>query len=346
MTTSGDQVIKTRIEYSETFRFNLWLALLEDMDFLGKGYRAYHSHMFESFKKWHAQGVEFQNARGGTLNLDALKTDDLYGFLGKKNQLPKGPKRKIENKKIAVIDAFFQRKYPTSSASFESGVDPVEVASSITSFLSSTEGDEHSANFVQDTVESLDGVLIHNPNVADDLELMLRMGGKNEWGIPVFILNKGPNRQSLVVHKVVLVPQTRYFETYFLDDDDYQPTLFSRLQKLPEVDLAELEVWSGVGVVTPLNTFNPLVQVDCVLRERESKQSHVSSLQVHGKRDQDSGVFKTPLTARTSMDANRSGDFFFVKDLAAFDALVPQPVHTRAFIEDVFSLKRSLGQGV
>ena len=66
---SKEPVIRTRTDYHPSYRFRLWVALVEDMDLLGMEYRAYHSHISESFRAWEAQGTEFRNAKDKKLNL-------------------------------------------------------------------------------------------------------------------------------------------------------------------------------------------------------------------------------------------------------------------------------------
>ena len=111
--------IITDTDYSPQYRFRLWIALVDDMDFLGMGYRAYHSHIMRSCQEFQKTGYEFLHPRGFELNLSQLMPDDLYGFLGKSSEHPTGPARNIKVNKFAVLDAFFKVKFPERAAAFK-----------------------------------------------------------------------------------------------------------------------------------------------------------------------------------------------------------------------------------
>lgn len=74
---STNEIIETRADYTQPYRFQLWVALVEDMSLLGMGYRAYYSHVFECFRSWQSQGISFVNHKGKPLFLDALNADDV-----------------------------------------------------------------------------------------------------------------------------------------------------------------------------------------------------------------------------------------------------------------------------
>lgn len=338
------EIIKTKIEYSESFRLRVWSVLTEDMELLGKGYRAYYTHIFENFRVWETSETEFQNARGGKLNLDALKADDLYGFLGKKNQPPEGPKRKIEVSKMAVLDAFFQKKYASTARSFESGSHPIEQASVLTSFFS-REDDTLPKGGIGTIVEALDGVFLqHLPFPDEEVAKMLDNVGTPAWGIPVFMINTSASNRFVVVHKAYLPLKEGYFKDHLWDDPDQSPTLRTRLSRIEADEFSDAQIWSGIGNVLPLEFDNPVVALDCMLRDRADQQPHLTSLKIFGLDTRENGgLFTAPDTALTVLSGNRHGHFGFCKDLDFFETVKPKTVYTEKFINHVFELKKALG---
>ncbi len=352
----SEKTIRTRIDYSDAQRFQIWSAIIEDMDLLGKGYRAYHTHIFESFKKWEAQAIEFQNPKGKSLFLDALKADDLYGFIGRKNQLPKGPKRKLEASKIAVLDAFLKAKFPKISSLPPSGEPPVahaQMADAFNGLLNQGDSKNHDLTRI---VEALDGIFIHSPFFADEeLERMVFHMGEPGWGFPLIMVNSRPRSSYCVVHKVFLPIRSEYFEKYAIDSDywenDYHdPEDRDLAQKIrARIDTKnqnlndEIEVWSGAGVVVPHDYANPMVTLECILKHRLSGEPDISSLLIPSDYEKLGDPFTMPENATTELPNGRQGVFGFGKSREHFDKVAPRRMFTSDFRDAIFDLKQKLG---
>ncbi|NCO04093.1 MAG: hypothetical protein GW903_07885 [Alphaproteobacteria bacterium] len=353
----AERRISTETEYTDAHRFRIWSSIVDDMDLLGKGYRAYHTHIFESFRKWEAQGIEFFNPKGKSLYLDALKADDLYGFLGRKEQLPTGPKRKIETSKVAVLDAFLRAKFPKLLVSNPSGEAPVahaQMAEALYGLMGKSASNNES---LCRTVKALDGVFIHSPFFPDqELERMVNHMGKPGWGIPLIIVNGRPHSGYCVIHKVFMPIRSEYFKNHTIDgehwdsEDDYIPgiddkipTLRMRMDSKNKTGDIAMETWSGIGVVIPHDDGNPMVTLQCHLKCQSTCEIEVSALLVESDYERLGDPFTMPQVGRTELIHNRQGVFGFCSGREHFDVLTRRMIYTSHFRDAIFEAKEKLG---
>ena len=350
--------IRTQTEYTDSHRFRIWSAIVEDMDLLGMGYRAYHSHIFESFRKWEAQGFEFLNPKGGRLFLDALKADDIYGFLGRKKQLPKGPKRKLETSKIAVFDAFLTAKFPKLPGFIPPGELSLVHSQMANAFNGIIDDNTVKKDNISSILAALDGIFIHNPFFAsDDLEIMIRHMGETGWGIPLFFVNSRPHSGFCIVHKVYLPIRSEYFENRVIDSNDWEfpcfpvarkphPTRRMEIDSRNQNGKNSIEIWSGIGIVIPHNYSNPMATLECILKHRESGESDISRLLIESEYERCGDDFTIPSHATTELIHNRQGVFAFLKKRAHFDRIQKIRIHSSEFADAIFEIKDKLGYEV
>lgn len=353
----AEEGIETETAYTDAHRFRIWSAIVDDMDLLGKGYRAYHTHIFESFRKWEAQGIGFFNPRGKSLYLDALKADDLYGFLGRKEQLPKGPKRKIETSKVAVLDAFLRAKFPKLSVSQPSGEAPMALAQMAEAFYGLIGEDASNKKNLSSTVRALDGIFIHSPFFADDdLEMMVHHMGKPGWGFPLIIVNGRPQSGYCVVHKVFLPIRSEYFKAYAIDGEywdaerdfnlehaDTAPSLRMKMDSKNKNGEIEMERWSGIGAVIQHTYDNPMVTLQCHLKCRSTGKTEISALLVESEYERFGDPFTMPENGRTELIHSRQGVFGFCNSREHFDRVAERTMYTEKFRDAMFETKEKLG---
>lgn len=199
--TDKKEAIKAELSYDQPYRFKLWLAVVEDSTNLGMGFRAYLSHVRSSLAIWEQSDIVFVNSKNQSLNLDALKADDLWGFLGKKDEQPQGPKRHIDASKVAVLDVYMKKRFPALAATFAKSTISPEVAAVLRSFFSGGLSSEPEADFI----EPWSGIYIS----ADHLDAQSILRARRIGEIPKFVVRAVMFRPSArpefcVAHKIIL----------------------------------------------------------------------------------------------------------------------------------------------
>ena len=337
-------VIRTRTDYSQTYRFRLWVALVEDMELLGMGHRAYHSHIFESFRAWQAEKIEFQNAKGRTLIIDALSKDDIYGFLGKREQAPLGPKRKIEVAKFSVLDAFFQKKYPTLASSFEVETPIVELTSIFQSFFAKEVDAPISPREKFEILKSIDGVYIPKTRLSvADLRKAMKSGEPTDRTIPVFLINCKLGQNHCVIHKVEFPFLSKYMRA-----ESSEHEVMARLQ--PWLDRhapEETKIYSGIGILSPSDYVSRSPTLACVLRDRVIYRPCLTTLEIN--RFDHGGIDETIWATNGAYE--KSGDdvwryYFFCRDANNYAKISKNFGYSADFLNDIFEMKNTLGSEV
>jgi hypothetical protein len=335
------KIIRTRTDYSQPYRFRLWVALVEDMALLGMGYRAYCSHIFESYRAWKAQGIEFRNAKGGTLILDALTQDDLYGFLGKTEQAPIGPKRKIELSKFSVLDAFFQVKYPTLAASFEVDTPILELVSIFHAFFSKEITTNYSEQDLLELHESIDGIYFPKPRISiAELRRAMQNGETYKRTIPIFIVNSGAGKRYCVVHRVEFPLHSNYLRV-----ETSEQNMMSLLRPwLERHKPSETVIHSGIGLIAPSEFGSKNPSLACILRDRVLYRPCLTNLAILrtdiGDIDETEWVISGAI--ESSWQYSWMG-YRFCKSLGHYATMRTEVSYSADFINDIFEMKNQLG---
>lgn len=337
--------VRTRAEYSLSFRFRLWIALVEDMDLLNMGYRAYHSHIFESFSTWRSGGVNFENSRGRELNIDALKIDDVYGFRGKREQAPLGPKRNIEPAKLSVLHAFFSKKYPELAASFDKNAPISELTTILRSFYTNELDANFSSNDLSDICRLSDGIYLPCISItANGIRRAMKEGRPFLRTVPIFFVCSGLKRDSCIVHKVEFPFRGSYLKQDSIDYED-----FARLKTWMDRHAAqETQIYSGVGIpaASEFQSGNPSLL--CVLRDRVLYSPCTSTLEIlrmeEGEDLEDPYWITVGAREKSGDDIWRS--FLFCQGGKHYDMIKNDICFSADFITDLIDLKTSLGMEI
>lgn len=336
------KVIRTKTDYTESYRFRLWVALIDDMDLLGMGHRAYHSHIFESHRAWEAEGIKFLNAKDQNLNLDALSKDDIYGFLGKKDQAPTGPKRKIETAKFAVLDAFFQAKYPKLTAAFDVDTPVVELISVLRTFLAPEMAPRGTPQERFELHRSIDGIFFPRPRFSvADLRTAKKKGEPFARTIPTFIVNARMNH--CVVHKVEFPLRVSYLRT----DSSERDTLETIRPWIERHAPEETKIYSGIGLLNSSEHQLGDPSLACILRDRVLYRPCLTTLQIQRfyEDEKDDPYWVTDGAIESSGD-DWWRYFIFCKDPNNYAKMSEEVSYSADFINDVFKFKSKLGSEV
>lgn len=267
------EVIKANLAYEQPYRFKLWLAAVEDSTSLGMEFRAYLSHIRSSLHIWEKSGTAFVNVKNERLNLDALKADDLWGFLGKREQQPQGPKRYIDPIKIAVLDVYIKKKYPTLAATLSKSTISPEVAAVLRSFFNRGLASEPEA----DTIGPWSGIYVS----LDNLDAHSILSARRRGEIPRFFVRAvmfQPSEQAefCIAHKVIMSFKFEYINNRHND--------FANLQNFLHIanhySTKDTVIYSGIALVAYGGITNYDVRLPLMLRDRTTYEPHSSQFYI------------------------------------------------------------------
>ena len=201
---SNDKIIYAEHEYDLEYQQNLWIALWDDFDRVGKGNQYYINQMkrdFDFFTKPQV-GYKFLTSQGAPLDVTALTKDDIYGFKGKRTDKPTGPGRDLTPAKLAVLDVFFKAKFPLYASAFKSTETLAALVKIFRLYFSKPDD-----NIVQDLgLETFSGAFIGSAQTLKNRYSQIVAGDFDIYDlhIPVFVLKYVNNLRHLVVHKILL----------------------------------------------------------------------------------------------------------------------------------------------
>lgn len=268
-------VIQTSDDYTYSYRYRLWVSIVEDMSSLGMGYRAYHNHILRSLNSWRRTGTVFLSSSGEPLNFDALASDDLWGFLGKESHNPKGPARKISPAKLAVLDVFIKAKYPTIQPVLERQSGVVALSAAMKNFFVFPGVDEFKGEALNWYNESISGVYF--PELDFSLSTLLedkrreRLMGR---ALTAYIINSRSDFELCVVHRVEVPLSARYIN---LLHEERQKT--NDLMRIIERHAPKQTfIYSGVAYSSSLNKGFMSDRAICLMRDRTTYEPYVSNL--------------------------------------------------------------------
>lgn len=277
VTSQTRDVIVAELTYAETYRYRLWLAAVEDSATLGMGFRAYYAHVLASLDLWKKAGTDFLNGRGGPLSPDILKVDDLWGFFGKKEDNPKGPQRRIQDGKLAVLDAYFKKKYPELASSFSKKVITLELSSILRSFYSATDDGNFFSADSEDLLQSICGVYIKPPLI--DLRYIrakLKDGGSVKLTINVIMLSQDAASNNCIVHILYVPLRSEYISEKSME--------LGKAGELGDVlahhSPPETVVLSGLGLIAGKRISGDRISVSSFLRDRVTYEPYLTNIDV------------------------------------------------------------------
>jgi len=259
LTEDHSKQIVTDTDYSPEYRFRLWVALVDDLDLLGMGYRAYHSHIMRGFQEWHKAGFKFLHPRGHELNLSELTPDDLYGFLGKLSNHPNGPARNIKVHKFAVLDAFFKTKYPERAAAFKEAQIIESLAYVGRMFFGGSDKRETSRDgsyALADSINAVQGIYF-----KESIELN-KIGNSSYFS--VLLIRPAPHGKYAYVWKILFPIEEFCIAQDPLLDPDNLPPIDDGYNTSPIVS------YEGVGFIALSSLTNTHYGMACILRDRRT----------------------------------------------------------------------------
>ncbi len=274
----GDQAtIKADLAYEQPYRFKLWLAVVEDLSSLGMGSRAYLSHVRSSLQLWERAGTVFLNAKGAPLNLDALRADDLWGFLGKRSEEPQGPKRNIDSSKVAILDVYIKKKYPTLAATFGSSSISPEVAAVIRSFFEKGLASETYADPV-DYVAPWSGIYVSTSQVnAQSIIRSRRLGEIPHLVVRAVMLRPTKRPQFCVAHKAIIPLRPEYMR-----QEAGMKAEWNKVSALIEHHKPkEKVIYNGIALLSRMSKTHADINISLMLRDRTTYQPCLSQFVIH-----------------------------------------------------------------
>ena len=263
------ETITAELSYEQPYRFRLWLAVIEDSAALGMGFRAYLSHVRSSLDLWVRSGIAFLNPKNEPLNLEALTADDLWGFLGKKNQAPHGPKRYIEAAKVAVLDVYMKKKFPNLASTFGAAELGPEFAAVLRSFFSRGLLEEPPT----DHIAPWSGIYISGGGVDAQSILRARREGK-VFGFVIRAVMLRPSDRSdfCIAHKVILPMLPSYLHESSRSLVEWDKITYLIDHHRPKETL----IYSGLGLVSHGRDESRNVEVSLMLRDRTTYRPSLS----------------------------------------------------------------------
>lgn len=258
-TVSSAQVITTDDAYGATYRFRLWRATVDDMTTLRMGFRSYYAHVLGSLYIWKKNGVLFQSAKGTILNFESLKQDDLWGFLGKKEDQPSGPKRNISSGKVAVLDAYFRYKFPILARTFaKSNVAP-ELAMLLNGYF------HPNVDFTIDAEQRLreiEGVYVCRLDYSEiKVRQAIRAGNREFFRCEALIVRHNKEMNYLAIHKIAVPIKIDY-----INESIRSSIICNYINHHKD---SQSLIYSGVGILnTHRFSTDSILSIACLLRER------------------------------------------------------------------------------
>ena len=266
-TGSDDKTIYAEHEYDLEYQQNLWIALWDDFDRVGRGDQYYINQMkrdFDFFTK-PSVGYNFFTSQGAPLDVTALIKDDIYGFKGKRTDKPTGPCRDLTPGKLAVLDVFFKAKFPLYASAFKS-TKTLATLVKVFRLHFSKPGD----TIVQDIgLETFSGAYVGSvPSLRNRYRQVIE-GDFDIYDlhIPVFVLRYVSNLRHLIAHKILLPA----------NDDDFSINselrdLFQQAKDAFEYKFQKLKpqtyIYSGAGFSIYDVEEELGVKFMCVMRDR------------------------------------------------------------------------------
>lgn len=281
--------IDTLVRYSPKYRFELWVAIQSEMRELGiTGHRSFYKHLMRSFDAWKSRGIVFSNANGNTLVIEALKEDDIYGFLGAKKDSPTGPSRAIDDRKVAIIDAYF--KASNSRRSITHG-DETSLHSLLTSFESffASPNDRISEPRVAEVASRFEGVFSQSPSLVleqvaafNDLSLPEMMTARRKLlihAIRIFNLNPLPIGTFKNVYYGVQRISLPIHRDYFRPDQHGESAVES-VQQSPAflTRSTAVRVHTGIAIVSISPSSRHDLSLVCLMRDRTTLEPFLTCL--------------------------------------------------------------------
>ncbi len=302
-TEDSSKLIVTDTDYSPEYRFRLWVALVDDLDFLGMGYRSYHSHIMRSFQEWSKLGYKFIHPRGHDLNLPELTHDDLYGFLGKSSDHPTGPARNIKVHKFAVLDAFFKTKYPERAAAFKEAHVLEALAYAGRMFLAGSDAKE--------TPKDGEYTLSHFINLMNGVyfnESVEQFAEGNNYYLSVYLFKPAPGKKYAYVWKIFFPFEQVCIDSIQSDKGKNEP-IDDGYNTNPIV------IYEGIGFFARSSLTDTELDLVCMTRDRRTYFPGTASLHftnVGNERVSTKMLEQVSVTESVTYNNIRKSKFYFM----------------------------------
>lgn len=274
---SEQEQVRAELAYSETYRFRLWIAVLEESSALGMGFRAFRSHVRRSLKLWSDAGTVFLSFKGGALNLDALTDDDLWGFLGKKDERPQGPKRHIQAQKLAVLDVFFKKQYPALARLFGAEQISNELTANLAMFFTAANQTSNEAKRLA-AFEAIEGVYVQKlVQIEPPDKHNAFLDPRYQFIVAVFMFSLDKSSGRCAAHKIELPLRSSFItpEGSHWRSDEF-------MSHLERFSISETVVYSGIALISKPRFNQAIMQLSCILRDRTTYDPHLAMFVVSG----------------------------------------------------------------
>ncbi len=212
--------------------------------------------------------VQFLNAKSEPLWIEALKADDLWGFLGKRDNEPSGPKRKIQADRLAILDVYFKKKFPNIALAFGKKDVSLELSNTIKFFYPSIVSNDQFA----EKFKNWSGLYISQSELASVvINRESPAGYPYKFIVSAMILQYIEERKYFIAHKIDMPLRLKY-----LNEDSLGKNLIKSVaDTLKRGTKDETVIFSGIGLAS--NSGKELV---CMLRDRTTYDPYFAKFDI------------------------------------------------------------------
>lgn len=201
------KIVRAEDAYSVSDRFRLWRSVWREAERLGAGYRALHAHILSTLYALMKSGRRIEDWNGNLINPDALRPDDLYGFMGKTKPEPTGPGRKLNDRKIAVLDVYFKEKKSSDQNTSSSGDAASELRTALYSFFEK----QTNTPWASSRQESRAGIYLPTQFSSGTILTIQPQYGLSSNRLPMILVSDEVGTEHFKIHRITLPLRLRHF---------------------------------------------------------------------------------------------------------------------------------------
>lgn len=346
------RLIAGEFSYDAAYRLRLWKALMDEQQFIGRGYRSLHTRIINELTEAQRLGWRLTNANGKNINIDELMPDDVYGFLGKSKDGPSAPQRHLSDTKIRVIDLYFKYKYPVISTVIKNSGRSREIAKILSDYLSN--GPDNSCiPIFNEIIKPANGSFLSIRRI--------NLGAPQ----PIELISLSETVLHLVSVHIKKVHSSPYCEVHFvstpLSEDDIFPESAHKLDIDWDIQRAARRVdsssyiYSGIGLPIMASSDGEFYtcRILSIMKEMVSNNSKSTNVNLSFMRNEQNqewygGVLMSSFGEEyIDIEDNYNILSNGICELAIKnDTILKSNLYTKACIENIYRIRSGLGEGL
>ena len=338
---AGQKTFISRTQYSTDYRFRLWVALVNDIVRMDLKHRTYLEHyVYLELGLAEDKGYKFLNPKGGRLIWTQLKTDDIWGFLGKQYTKASSPGRNISAYKFAVLDLFFRYKYPKIALSFDKSEEINALAINHVSFLSEPDSNFYSSDF-DERCAAVEGLYISNQHIRNpEIKEAFTVSDSFEFKLPMLVIRRLPDQRFCIVHRIEWPLSEEIFDT---ETEQYVSALKYR-HWLSKKTSEYKTVYSGIGI--PCNSMHSkhAFTLSVFLRHRAFKHPYHAELSVRPLHSLEDEGYTGTLDVKASSGLLADTMFKYIDRSSIIN--YPDNIYEKRFLDNIRQIYNELGTEV